>query len=386
MISQISSALSYVGRATHTPRSLWREEFSRMSSHSNIRFAVIGAGAIGDVHAQAIQSLPDRAALSLVVSTREATARRIAEAHGAGGYSSDYDAVLADPDIDAISICTPSGSHADQAVAALQAGKHAIIEKPMANSLEAADRILAAERASGRKVAVVSQHRFDGSTEKVIAAIQAGDLGRLTSGIASTAWWRGQSYYDAGRWRGTWAMDGGGAIMNQTIHTIDLLVAMMGVPTEVFAYTACLAHERVEVEDTAVAVMRFASGALGIIHGTTAAYPGLDGSVRVFGTKGSAVISDDELVYFHRNPRQAPELHMPVPAADTNQVTDADALTVEQHRLGAAHVAQFADFVDAIRSDRPVRVGTREARAVLAVVLSLYASAASGQPVLIENP
>jgi UDP-N-acetyl-2-amino-2-deoxyglucuronate dehydrogenase len=357
-----------------------------MSSHSNIRFAVIGAGAIGDVHAQAIRSLPDRAALSLVVSTREATARRMAEAHGAGGYSTDYDAVLADPDIDAVSICTPSGSHADQAVAALQAGKHAIIEKPMAISLEAADRILAAERASGRKVAVVSQHRFDGSTEKVIAAIQAGDLGRLTSGIASTAWWRGQSYYDAGRWRGTWAMDGGGAIMNQTIHMIDLLVAMMGVPTEVFAYTACLAHERVEVEDTAVAVMRFASGALGIIHGTTAAYPGLDGSVRVFGTKGSAVISDDELVYFHRNAGQAPELCMPVPAADTNQVTDADALTVEQHRLGAAHVAQFADFVDAIRSDRPVRVGTGEARAVLAVVLSLYASAASGQPVLIENP
>jgi UDP-N-acetyl-2-amino-2-deoxyglucuronate dehydrogenase len=356
-----------------------------MSSHSNIRFAVIGAGAIGDVHAQAIRSLPDRAALSLVVSTREATARRMAEAHGAGGYSTDYDAVLADPNIDAVSICTPSGSHADQAVAALQAGKHVMIEKPMAISLEAADRILAAERASGRKVAVVSQHRFDGSTEKVIAAIQAGDLGSLTSGIASTAWWRGQSYYDAGRWRGTWAMDGGGAIMNQTIHTIDLLVAMMGVPTEVFAYTACLAHERVEVEDTAVAVIRFGSGALGIIHGTTAAYPGLDGSVRVFGTKGSAVISDDELVYFHRNAGQAPELQMPVPAAGTNQVTDADALTVEQHRLGAAHVAQFADFVDAIRSDRPVRVGTREARAVLAVVLSLYASAASGQPVRIEN-
>ncbi len=140
-----------------------------------------------------------------------------------------------------------------------------------------------------------------------------------------------------------------------------------------------------EVEDTAVAVVRFGSGALGILHGTTAANPGLDASVRVSGTKGSAVISDDELVYFHRNAGQAPELHMPVPAAETNQVTDADALPVEQHRLEAAHVAQFADLVDAIRSDRPVRVGTREARAVLAVVLSLYASAASGQPVLIEN-
>jgi UDP-N-acetyl-2-amino-2-deoxyglucuronate dehydrogenase len=180
-------------------------------------------------------------------------------------------------------------------------------------------------------------------------------------------------------------MDGGGAIMNQTIHTIDLLVAMMGVPTEVFAYAASLAHERIEVEDTAVAVVRFAGGALGVIHGTTAAYPGLEAGVWVFGTKGSAVISDDQLVYFHRNPGPAPELPMPLPAADTNQVTDADALTAEQRRLGQAHVAQFADFVDAIRLNRPVRVGTQEARAVLAVVLGLYKSAAAGEPVLIED-
>jgi predicted dehydrogenase len=333
-----------------------------MSSPSKIRFAVVGAGVIGDVHAQAIRRLPDLAMLSLVVSRREATARGLAEARGASGYSTDYEAVLADHDIDAV-----------------------MIEKPIDVSLEAADRIIAAERASGKTVAVVSQHRFDRSAVKVLAAIQAGDLGRLVSGIASTAWWRGQSYYDAGRWRGTWASDGGGAIMNQTIHTIDLLVAMMGVPTEVFAYAACLAHERIEVEDTATAVVRFDSGALGMILGTTAAYPGLDASVRVFGTKGSAIISDDELVYFHRNSGQAPQLSMPLPAAETNQVTASDALTVEQHRLGAAHVAQFADFVDAIRADRPVRVGTREARAVLAVVLSLYESAASGQPVSIGH-
>jgi UDP-N-acetyl-2-amino-2-deoxyglucuronate dehydrogenase len=354
-------------------------------SRSKIRFAVIGAGVIGDVHAQAIGKLSDLATLSLVVSTREATARRLAEARGAGGYSTELDTVLADPDIDAVSICTPTGSHAELALAALQAGKHVVIEKPIDVSLEAVDRIIAAERASGKKVAVVSQHRFDHATEKVTAAIHAGDLGRLTSGIASTAWWRGQSYYDSGPWRGTWDMDGGGAIMNQTIHTIDLLIAMMGVPTEVFAYTASLAHERVEVEDTAVAVMTFGSGALGIVHGTTAAYPGLDASVRVFGTKGSAVISDDELVYFHRNAADAPELSMPVSATDTNQVTESDALAADQHRLGAAHVAQFADFIDAIRSDRPVRVGTQEARAVLAVVLSLYKSAASSKPVLIED-
>jgi UDP-N-acetyl-2-amino-2-deoxyglucuronate dehydrogenase len=153
----------------------------------------------------------------------------------------------------------------------------------------------------------------------------------------------------------------------------------------VFAYSGRLAHERVEVEDTAVAVVRFAGAALGVIHGTTAAYPGLDAGVRVFGTKGSAVISDDRLVYFHHHPGPAPELTMPLPMTETNQVTGAERLTADGPRLGAAHVAQFADFVDAIGWDRAVRVGTREARAVLAVVLSLYQSAASGTPVPIEH-
>ncbi len=218
-----------------------------------------------------------------------------------------------------------------------------------------------------------------------MAAIGNGDLGRLTSGVASCAWWRPQSYYDAGRWRGTWAMDGGGAIINQTVHVIDLLIAMMGVPTEVFAYTARLAHERIEVEDTAVGVVRFAGGALGTIHGTTAAYPGLDASVGVYGTKGSAVISDDELTYFHARGRDAPELSRPTPVAETNQVAASDALTPEQRRLGPAHVAQFADFVDAIQTDRPVRVGTRDGRAALAVILGLYQSAASGKPVAVDR-
>ena len=188
-------------------------------------------------------------------------------------------------------------------------------------SLEAADRIVAAEETSRKIVAVISQHRFDKSTEKVTQAVRDGNLGRITSAIVSHAWWRGQSYYDSGDWRGTWAMDGGGATMNQTVHTIDLMVAILGVPVEVFAYTACLAHERIEVEDTAVAVVKFDSGALGIIHATTAAYPGLDASLRIFGSKGSAVISDDELMYLHQNTGEAPEIAMP-DGADLNQVGD----------------------------------------------------------------
>jgi UDP-N-acetyl-2-amino-2-deoxyglucuronate dehydrogenase len=151
-----------------------------MSSPSKVRFAVVGAGLIGDVHAQAIRRLPDLAVLSLVVSRRAATARRLAEGRGARGYSTDYEAVLADHDIDAVSICTPTGSHAELAVAALRAGKHVMIEKPIEVSLGAADRIIAAERASGKTVAVVSQHRFDRSAER-----SSRPSGRATSGVWS---------------------------------------------------------------------------------------------------------------------------------------------------------------------------------------------------------
>ncbi|HEU0042674.1 MAG TPA: Gfo/Idh/MocA family oxidoreductase [Jiangellaceae bacterium] len=353
-------------------------------STDRVRFALVGAGTIGQVHAQAIQGLPDVAELRLVVSRRAEPATALAAAHGAE-WSTDVDGLWADPDVDAVTICTPTGTHAELAVAALESGKHVMIEKPIELSLAAADRIIAAERASGKKVAVISQHRFDRSFERVAAAVAAGNFGRLTSASASCALWRGQSYYDSAAWRGTWAFDGGGATMNQAIHTIDLLLALLGTPTQLFAYTGRLAHERIETEDTAVAVVTFAGGALATIHATTAAYPGLDTSLCVFGSKGSATIRDDELIFFHGTVGEAPEIAMPVPGSAPNQVTAADALTPEQHLLGDAHVAQFADFVRAVTRDGPVRVGTGDGRAALATILAMYESAVSGRPVRLDG-
>ena len=155
-----------------------------------------------------------------------------------------------------------------------------------------------------RSCPVISQHRFDPATDIAVAAIEAGELGRLTSGIASIDWWRGQSYYDSGDWRGTWELDGGGAMMNQGVHTVDLLIAAMGRPVEVFAYTGTLAHERSRPRTSRSAVVKFESGALGVIHATTAAYPGLSARVQVHGDKGSVVIDNDELTYIHRARRQ----------------------------------------------------------------------------------
>jgi UDP-N-acetyl-2-amino-2-deoxyglucuronate dehydrogenase len=351
-----------------------------MSTNENLRFAVIGAGVIGNVHSHALNNL-DGVELAAIADVDESKAEAMAAQFDVPSFTADVDALLNRDDIDAVCICTPSGLHADVTVAALTAGKHVIVEKPIDISLDAADRIIAAEKSSGKKVAVVSQHRFDKSTEKVMAAVRAGNLGTITSAIASHAWWRGQSYYDSGDWRGTWAMDGGGAIMNQTVHTINLMVTLLGTPVEVFAYTACLAHDRIEVEDTAVAVVKFSSGALGVIHGTTAAYPGLDASLRVFGSKGSAIISNDELTFFHENADAAPEILMPDAANPPNQITADDKLTAADQSLGKGHQAQLADFADVIRTDGTVRVGTVEARTSLSVILALYESAATGNPV-----
>jgi predicted dehydrogenase len=347
---------------------------------SPLRFAVVGAGVIGTVHAHSLTALPGSAELVSVVDIQADKAEALASKYGAQDFSSDLAATLARDDIEAVTVCTPSGLHAEVAVAALDAGKHVVIEKPIDVSLAAADRILAAEAKSGKTATVISQHRFDRSTQRVLKAIGDGALGRITSGIASHAWWRGQSYYDSGEWRGTWALDGGGAIMNQTVHTINLLLTAVGTPVEVFAYTGCLAHERIEVEDTAVAVVKFASGALGIIHGTTAAYPGLDARLSVYGTQGSAVISDDELVFLHETHGAAAEIAMSDKTGE-NQVTPDDKLGPDDVGLGKAHTAQLADFIHAVRTGGTPRVTTQDARTTLAVILGLYESAATGMPV-----
>jgi UDP-N-acetyl-2-amino-2-deoxyglucuronate dehydrogenase len=319
-----------------------------------VRFALVGAGVIGAVHARALSELTGSAALAVVVDRDAARARALAERYPGVEDASDLRAVLSRPDIDAVSICLPTGLHATTAVASLEAGKHVVLEKPIDVTLAGADRIIQAEQRSGRVVTVISQHRFDPSTERVLGCVRDGTLGTITSGIASHAWWRGQSYYDSGEWRGTRAMDGGGATINQTVHTIDLLLTIVGTPVEVFAYTARLAHERIEVEDTAVAVVRFASGALGIIHATTAAYPGLDARLSVYGTKGSAVISDDRLVFLHQTHGDAPEIAMSE-GTGQNQVTPDDLPGPAAGGLGRAHRAQLEDFVDAVTRGRPPR-------------------------------
>jgi UDP-N-acetyl-2-amino-2-deoxyglucuronate dehydrogenase len=256
------------------------------------RFAIVGAGVIGTHHAAVVGELAEHLELAAVVDVDVERAEKLTDDAGGVAFGSLTEA-LGQADIDVVVVCTPTGRHGELAIEALDAGKHVILEKPAETTVERTDAIIEAQRRSGRLVTVISQHHFDPSTEVVLAAINNGELGRLTSGIAAIDWWRGQSYYDSGDWRGTWELDGGGALMNQGVHTVDLLVAALGKPLEVFAYTATLAHQRIEVEDVAVGVVRFESGALAVLHATTSAFPGLSARLHVHGDRGSAVIEND---------------------------------------------------------------------------------------------
>src|SRR5918911_1503118 len=266
--------------------------------------AVVGAGVIGTHHGLVISQLADRIELVAVADITIERAERLATERGGRPFASLTEA-LAAVDVDIVVVCTPTGRHGEVAIEALAAGKHVIVEKPAEITVARTDEIIEAQRKAGTMVTVISQHRFDPATETTLTAIERGELGRITSGIASIDWWRGQSYYDSGDWRGTWELDGGGALMNQGVHTVDLLVATMGRPVEGFAYTGTLAHERIEVEDVAVGVVRFENGALGVLHATTAAYPGLSARLQVHGDKGSVVIDNDQLTFIHVTPQGA---------------------------------------------------------------------------------
>ena len=353
-----------------------------------LKFAVVGAGVIGDLHARTITSLSG-CEVSAVVDVRLDHAQDLARRHHARALA-DISQALSLPDIDAVAICTPSGDHGDQVVAALRAAKHVVVEKPLDVSLEAAARVAAAERESGKRVTVISQHRFDPSALVVHEAVSSGRLGKVASGSASISWWRSQGYYDSAGWRGTSAKDGGGVLMNQGIHTIDLLVWFLGRPVEVFAWTGLLAHERIEVEDTAVATIRFASGALGVIHGTTCAYPGLSARLQIHGDRGSAIIDDDQLVYFHAagDDDVVADIGGGSSVNQAGEVLPAGAPYAGPRTAGlkpTSHTAQYQDFLSSVASDRPPLVTVAEATATLAVIRAIYDSAGAGHPVPVAN-
>ena len=345
-----------------------------------VRFGVVGCGAIGPTHLAAIASLPDAEVVAVadVLPDRAATA---AERFGVPAIYPGLAELVADPAVDVVCLCTPSGTHADGAVAALAAGKHVVIEKPMDVTVAGCDRVLAAQAAAGRVVAVVSQHRFDPATERVKAMLDAGRLGRLALVTADVKWYRTQAYYDSGDWRGTWALDGGGALMNQGVHTVDLLLHLAGPVRTVYAQTRTAAHERIEVEDVAVATLAFASGAVGTLAATTAAYDGLPVRIDLFGTDGSAILEGDALRLLKVRGDAAVTADEPAAGHAVQVATGGTAASAASLTWADAHRAQLADVVRCVRNGGRPRSDGVDGRAAVRLVRAVYDSARTGQPV-----
>jgi predicted dehydrogenase len=282
----------------------------------------------------------------------------------------ELDQMLQDPRVDVVNVCTPSGAHRDPAVAAAKAGKHVVVEKPLEITLKRCDAIIDACAKNGVKLCTIFPSRFSPVNVTLKEAIAAGRFGRLTLGDAYTKWWRPQQYYDSGGWRGTWALDGGGAYMNQAIHSVDLLYHFMGDVVEVTGATACLAHERIEVEDVGVATLRFASGALGVIEATTAAYPGMLKRVEVHGSEGTAVVQEDDLLkweFAKKSPKDASILKKFAQARSSGGgASDPKAIS------SAGHQRQLADFIKAIESGGQPLVAGEDGRKSVEIILAIY--------------
>ena len=257
-------------------------------------FGIIGLGMISEFHASAIEHMKD-ARLVAGFDPVPGRAEAFAKKHGCRGYEK-LEEFLKDPELEIVTVATPSGLHMDGAIAAANAKKHVIVEKPLDVTPEKCKAIVDACRKNGVKLSGIFPSRYHEVSQVIKNAIDKGRFGKIAFADAQIKWFRTQEYYDSGAWRGTWKMDGGGCLMNQGIHAIDLLQWFMGPVDEVSAFVNTVGHERIEVEDTAAVALRFRNGAVGTIEGSTCAYPGFLKRIEVMGTKGTAVMEEESLI------------------------------------------------------------------------------------------
>ncbi len=343
----------------------------------SIGIGIVGCGMIANFHAKAIEDA-DGAHLVACTDFKPELAASFAEKNGCKAYDT-LEAMLADPDVNAVTICSPSGAHLEPAVAAARAGKHLVVEKPLEVTTEKCDQIIAAAEESGVKLAVTFQSRFHESSQLIKKAVDEGRFGRVTMGDAYVKWYRSQEYYDSGAWRGTWALDGGGALMNQAIHSVDLLLWLMGPVAEISAMTATITHERIEVEDVAVANLKFTSGALGVIEATTTAFPGALKRIEVAGDQGTAVLEEEDLHtwQFAQETSEDEEIRKRMAGKTDTGGGASDPAAIGHH----GHTMVFEDFVRAINEDDKPLIDGHEGRRSVEVICAIYESARTGKTV-----
>lgn len=340
-------------------------------------FGIVGLGLIANFHAEAVRSM-DNASLVAGMDIAPDRVKLFSEKFDCAGYTSLQE-MLQHPGLDIVTICTPSGYHMDPALAAIAAGKHVIIEKPLEVTLEKCDKIIEAADKQGVRLATIFPSRFHETSYAIKQAVEGGRFGTITVADAYVKWYRSQEYYDHGGWHGTKAVDGGGALMNQSIHAIDLLQWFLGPVKSVQAYTATLGHERIEVEDTGVALLRFGSGTLGVIEGSTAVYPGYLKRIEIGGTDGSVILEETSFKAWQFK-NQLPEdaairERFAAPADSGGGASDPAAISFKPHQL------QLEEFAKSLDEGRPSIVEGIEGRRSVEIILSIYESARTAREV-----
>ncbi|WP_266364823.1 Gfo/Idh/MocA family protein [Tellurirhabdus rosea] len=355
-----------------------------------LNIALIGPGKVAHLHAKAVLQVPE-ARLVAVYGRNPQKTDAFAQTYGITGYNDIYDMIDRE-NVDLTIVCTPHPAHRNPAVAALEAGSHVLVEKPLASSLEDCDAMIDAARRAGRYLGTVSQRRFYEPSLRMREAIDAGKIGAPALGIVQMLGWRSEEYYQSDPWRGTWAGEGGGVLVNQAPHQLDLLLWYMGEPVELYGVWNNVNHPFIEVDDTAVAIVKFKNGGIGNISVSNSQKPGLFGKVHIHGRNGASVgVQTDGGSMF---------------IAGMTGILDApynDIWTVEgeadrREAWKAADEAAFAavdpmthyftkqieDFCAAIREGRPPLVTGEDGRRVVALFQAIYESTRTGGVVKVE--
>ena len=335
-------------------------------------FGIVGSGLIADFHARAIGDIPN-AKFTACCDKILDRAKKLADKYGAQAFDS-YEAMVECKDVDIVTIATPSGLHMEPTIAAARAGKHVLCEKPLEITLERIDAMIAAHEKAGTRLGGIFPYRFNNLMLPLRDAIQSGRFGTITYAGVYVPWWRTDEYYKDS-WHGTWKLDGGGALMNQSIHMIDMLCDLMPPIESVQAYTATLGHQ-IEAEDTAAAVLRYVSGALGIIYGTTSSFPGQYRRFEITGTRGTAVNVENSITLWefadkHPDDIEVRKQFMKIEGG--GGVADPAAISYENHRRN------FQAFLEALESGEHFWIDGPEARKAVQVILAVYESARTGK-------
>ena len=333
-----------------------------------MRFALLGAGMVSDAHARSLCELPE-AELVVVYSRTAARAMALANKYQVA-WTTDLEAVLTRGDLDAVIVATAPYNHAGHSIAAMQAGKDALVEKPMAVSTAECDRMIATARQTGRTLGVVLQNRFKKAVRGVKEFVDAGRLGPLLHLSGYVKWYRPQNYYEANDWRGRLALEGGGVIFSQAGHTLDLMRWIGGPVAWVFTNMVIApVHRNIEIENLGIVTMRFANGATGVLEASTALYPGSPERLEIYGARGTLALEAGNVTKWEVKGRTAED-----EPGDTQEVSGTGASDPMAFPI-TWHKAVIADFIRAARESRPPAVDGRQGRLLNELSEAIYRSA-----------